>query len=126
MSKRTIIIFAVAALVLGVGVPWWAIDREGDGNEALQEEVTVTVSNAAQAKTSFRENCGTCHVLRAAGADGVVGPNLDQLLVGNADQNRERTLNAINRGINGRMPAGILRGTEAEQVAKFVAQAAGR
>ena len=32
-------------------------------------------------KEIFATNCGTCHTLAAAGTDGVVGPNLDQLLV---------------------------------------------
>ena len=29
----------------------------------------------------FATNCGTCHTLAAAGTDGVVGPDLDELLV---------------------------------------------
>ena len=63
-------------------------------------------------------NCGTCHTLAAAGTDGVVGPNLDQLLAlpGGHEQSAidgdpPRVLSAISSGVGtARMPKGILEG----------------
>ena len=41
---------------------------------------TSSASNGKQTgKTIFVNNCSSCHILKAAGATGVVGPNLDKL-----------------------------------------------
>ena len=74
-------------------------------------------------KEIFATNCGPCHTLEAAGTDGVVGPNLDELLGTSADieANTTRVETAILEGLSGRMPAGILQGEDAEEVASFVA-----
>jgi mono/diheme cytochrome c family protein len=75
----------------------------------------------------FQINCGACHTLAAAGTDGVVGPNLDQLLgvtpksSDTVNGNSDRVYNAITQGIEGRMPRGILQGAQAKAVARFVA-----
>lgn len=37
----------------------------------------ATPGNAALGKSVFVANCGTCHVLKAAGTRGTIGPNLD-------------------------------------------------
>ena len=57
-------------------------------------------------------------------ATGVTGPNLDEL----SGLDRERVLNAIENGGTGqgRMPAGLLRGQDAEDVAAYVARVAGQ
>ena len=45
---------------------------------------------AADGKTIFTENCGSCHVLSDAGTTGATGPNLDESLAGeDADFIRE-------------------------------------
>ena len=56
-------------------------------------------------------------------AQGVTGPDLDDLGL-----DRQRVLNAIKRGGtgDGRMPAGLLQGEDAENVARYVAQVAGQ
>jgi mono/diheme cytochrome c family protein len=92
----------------------------------------------------FATNCGTCHTLAAAGTDGVVGPNLDEILptqvappdgtaaeVAEANEQAydgaySRVLNAIVCGLEGRMPAGILQDEDAEEVSGFVAAYAGQ
>ena len=77
-------------------------------------------------------NCGACHTLAKAGTDGVVGPNLDDLLAPpsptppDPETIKPRVLAAVNNGVGGRMPAGILTGEQAETVADFVSQVAGR
>ncbi|TML97807.1 MAG: cytochrome c [Actinobacteria bacterium] len=72
----------------------------------------------------FTKNCATCHTLRAVNAVGKVGPNLDQLR-----PPKELVLNAIEAGRargNGQMPADLVAGQEAKDVAAFVAAVAGR
>src|SRR4051794_38514197 len=91
-----------------------------------------------QDKTLFRENCWSCHTVKAAGARGVTGPNLDD--VGTLSQ--QRVVNAILIGGTGqgRMPQNVVPGacaklpchargrslTEAEQVGLYVSQVAGK
>ena len=92
----------------------------------------VTVESQDQVgKELFANNCGPCHTLAAAGTDGVVGPNLDKILApgGNAtyEGSYNRALAAITCGYgNGRMPAGILQGENAQEVSAFVGAYAGQ
>lgn len=72
-----------------------------------------------QAVGLFQEKCGQCHTLAVAGTDGAVGPVLDEQLY-----DSERVLQAIalgGRG-SGAMPANLLEGEEAQQVADLVAE----
>jgi hypothetical protein len=46
--------------------------------------------------------------------------------MGTPEANRGRVLTAVDEGIAGRMPAGILGGEQAEIVADFVARTAGQ
>jgi cytochrome c553 len=74
-------------------------------------------------KTLFRQQCWSCHTLAAAGARGVTGPNLDRI----GEVTPERVLNAIKNGGTGQglMPAGLLQGQDAQDVADYVAKVAG-
>ena len=109
-------------LVIVVAIVAIAIKDEGS---PASTEVGVA-STDETAKELFATNCGSCHTLASAGTDGVVGPNLDKLLgAGTPEGNEPRVLAAIENGINGRMPAGILAGAQAEEVAAFVATEAG-
>jgi mono/diheme cytochrome c family protein len=92
----------------------------------------------------FATNCGSCHTLAAAGTDGVVGPNLDDILPTQvappegtpeevAEAKRQaydgvygRVLTAVVCGLGGRMPAGILQDADAAEVSAFVAAYAGQ
>ncbi len=120
--------FGIVVLLLGVGVPAWALTKEGS-EDASPENVP---SNLQQGKDLFVTNCGACHTLAEAGTDGVIGPNLDDLLAPPSasapDPNtiKPRVLNAINDGLNGRMPKGVVSGQQADQVATFVSQVAGQ
>jgi mono/diheme cytochrome c family protein len=85
----------------------------------------VKLSHAQrEGRQVFAEYCSTCHTLRAANAVGKVGPNLDVLRPPAA-----LVENAIKLGRaagNGSMPVGLVSGQQAEDVASFVAVAAGR
>jgi mono/diheme cytochrome c family protein len=129
MSKRPFIVFGILAAICLVAIPLYALAKEGEEDAGL-----VEVASADQAaKELFQNNCGTCHTLAAAGTDGVVGPNLDDLLVPTGANSAEqfegtytRVLSAVQCGRAGRMPKGILLGDEAEDVSAFVAAYAGQ
>ena len=83
------------------------------GTQAAQPPV-------AAGKDLFASTCGGCHTLAAAGTTGNVGPNLDGLKPDQA------TVQAAIQNGPGAMPAGLLTGAQAQQVAAFVAASAGR
>jgi mono/diheme cytochrome c family protein len=128
VKRSTFVIFGLVVLLLGVGIPAWAITHEGS-ESASPEEVA---SNLQEGKDLFVTNCGACHTLAKAGTDGVIGPNLDDLLAPPsatppaANTIKPRVLSAINSGVGGRMPKGVVSGQQADQVANFVAQVAGQ
>jgi mono/diheme cytochrome c family protein len=84
-------------------------------------------------KQLFVSKCGTCHVLNRAGSKGVTGPNLDQAFArANQDGLRRSTFEGVverqilypNRA--GVMPAKIVTGQDARDVAAYVAHAVAR
>jgi cytochrome c551/c552 len=78
---------------------------------------------SAEGKLIFTQNCGTCHTLSDAGTNGQVGPNLDDV-----KPNKSLVLSAIKNGGlgSGTMPANIVTGKEADQVADYVSSVAGK
>jgi cytochrome c553 len=122
-------IFSVAILllyvVLGVVVPAAVIAGRPEGLGATEGLRTKEPSSKEElGKDLFIQNCKSCHTLEAVQAHGVIGPNLDEL--GGLD--KQRVLNAIKRGGtgSGRMPPGLLTGEDADAVATYVADVAGR
>src|ERR1044072_7031078 len=113
MSKRPFILFGRFAAICLLVIPFIALGKEGD-----EDAGTVQVeSRGRDAQDMFATNCGTCHTPAAAGTDGFVGPDLDELLVPSGtntaqlyDGNSTRVLTAVLCGIGGRMPKGILQG----------------
>jgi mono/diheme cytochrome c family protein len=126
MKRSNFVIFGIVVLLLGIGIPALAINNEGSG--ASPEAPPAGTSTG---KELFVTNCGACHTLAEAGTDGVVGPNLDTLLAPPSPTPpqpstiKPRVLAAINNGIAGRMPKGVLSGQQADQVATYVSQVAG-
>jgi mono/diheme cytochrome c family protein len=119
--------FAIVALYLGLGVavPAAVIAGRGESEGAVGPLRTEQPSKTDElGKELFIANCKSCHKLDAVNARGVTGPDLDEL--GGLD--KKRVLNAIKRGGTGqgRMPAGLLEGEDAEAVAGYVARVAGR
>jgi mono/diheme cytochrome c family protein len=119
--------FAMVFVYLGLGavVPGLVIASQEEAAGGTGALVTTTPDQQLEhGKQLFRENCTACHTLAAIGAKGVTGPNLDRL--GSVDQ--QRVLNAIRNGGTGKglMPAGILEGDNARDVAAYVAKVAGQ
>ena len=127
MKRSTFVTFGLVAALFAILLPAWAISREG-GEEASPQSVPAELDTGQEL---FVTNCGSCHTLYRAGTDGVVGPNLDELLAPPSPTPpdpatiKPRVLNAVENGVQGRMPAGILTGAQADEVAEFVAQVAG-
>ena len=114
----------VLYVLLGVVVPGAVIAARGEAEGAKGRERTTSLSpKLERGKESFRHTCASCHNLDAVNARGVTGPDLDEL--GQLD--KKRVLNAIRKGGTGqgRMPAGLLQGRDADDVATYVAKVAG-
>ena len=124
---------------LGIAVPALVLANRQSGEGSQGPLATKQGSkDFNEGKTLFRENCWSCHTLKAAGATGVTGPNLDQI----GTVSEQRVLNAILIGGtgDGRMPANLLPGacakppchapgkalTDPEKVALYVSQVAGK
>jgi mono/diheme cytochrome c family protein len=101
---------------------------EGRKVQPAATQASNTETQAAQppvgpGKDLFASTCGGCHTLSAAETTGTVGPNLDDL---KPDQATVQAAIQNGGAGSGAMPANLLTGTQAEQVAAFVAASAGR
>jgi cytochrome c553 len=111
-------------LALGIAVPAAVIASRGESEGGVGKLRTESLDKKDEnGKVLFRETCWSCHTLAAVQAGGVTGPDLDTLGV-----DKQRVLNAIKRGGtgDGRMPAGLLVGQDADDVATYVAKVAGQ
>jgi cytochrome c6 len=128
VKRSTFVLFGIVVLLFGVGIPAWALTQEGS-ESASPESVPSSLEGG---KELFVTNCGACHTLAEAGTDGVIGPDLDDLLAPPSASApdpgtiKPRVLAAINGGVGGRMPKGVVSGQQADEVATFVAQVAGQ
>jgi plastocyanin len=101
-------------------------------------------TNLVNGKEQFAAKCGSCHVLSRAGTTGVVGPNLDEafqrarqdgfgestfeglVLAQIQNPNKNPSFNPVTNRPEPVMPADIVTGEDAEDVAAYVASAAGK
>lgn len=121
--------FAVAIpviyIAMGLAVPALVLSARGESTGATgalaHEELPAGLERGKQL---FRDTCASCHDLDALNANGVTGPDLDQI----GEVTPERIVTAIREGGTGqkRMPAGLLEGENAEAVARYVAAVAGK
>ncbi len=112
-------------LALGVAVPAAVIAGRGEavgGTGPLRSEEPT--AKEEEGKRLFIQTCKSCHTLAAVQAHGVTGPNLDEL----SGIDKQRVLKAIETGGTGtgRMPPALLEGEDADAVATYVADVAGR
>ncbi|HEY6963418.1 MAG TPA: c-type cytochrome [Gaiellaceae bacterium] len=90
----------------------------------------VTSGDPSQGKALFTQKCGACHTLADAKTQGTIGPNLDNAFSPDKEQGfSEQTMQDIVRGQiaypEAPMPANLYRGTDAKDVAVYVAKCAG-
>ena len=132
-SSISITMFVVTAVVFGIGLPLLMLTGNHHNASAQVGGIKLT-ANERTGRELFGQHCGVCHTLAAANAVGKVGPNLDVLKPA-----QSTVLNTINNGClpnppkgsneaclgQGVMPAAVVQGEEAQDVAAFVAKVAG-
>ena len=133
--KALAVIFVVIYVGFGIAIPLVFLT----GNKAKASSQVGGIQLTAADKSGrelFGEHCAVCHTLAAANAIGKVGPNLDTI-----QPSAQLVLHTIANGClqspppsdsqqtclgEGTMPAVILQGRQAQQVAGFVAKVAGK
>jgi mono/diheme cytochrome c family protein len=123
VRRATILLAALAAVLLAAGC----------GAEGVPE-----AGNTSNGEMLFKQECGQCHTLAAAGTQGQVGPNLDAAFMQDrVDGIGEETIAGIVRGqiaypitetVTGApgMPADLVTGQDADDVAAYVASVAAK
>ena len=111
---------AAAALLAGTA---FALNNDNAGEGPSKPALGATGGAAAAGAKLFSDNCGSCHTMKAAGTQGQVGPNLDQL-----KPTQALVLAALAKGGagTGTMPKDLLTGSDAQTVAAYVAKNAGQ
>jgi hypothetical protein len=123
-------------IFVGFGIVIPVVFLIGNHNHANAQVggIKLTVAEK-QGRLIFGEKCGLCHTLAAANAVGKVGPNLDVI-----QPTQQLVLHTIEYGClqdpppgsqeaclgEGTMPADVVQGVDATDVAKFVAKVAGK
>jgi hypothetical protein len=135
-AGRRAVNLGLVVVYVGFGVVVPAIFIVGNHDRASAQVGGVKLNAAAkQGRTLFGEHCAVCHTLSAASAVGKTGPNLDQL----APLPMSLVLHTIENGClqnpgnqanenclgYGNMPAAVVQGRDAQDVAEFVSRAAG-
>jgi mono/diheme cytochrome c family protein len=133
--RATGVLFVVIYIGFGIGMPLGFLIGN-HANASSQVGGYRLTANEKQGRQVFGQHCGVCHTLAAANAIGKVGPNLDVIKPSEA-----LVLHTIQFGCLqspppgnvqqsclgfGTMPAAIVSGQDATDVAQFVAQVAGR
>ena len=129
------VIFLVIYIGFGVAIP--LLFLVGNHNNANAQIGGIRLTAAEKkGRELFGQHCGVCHTLAAANAVGKVGPNLDvikpsQSLVLHTVafgclQDPPTSTSPTNCLGQGNMPAAILQGKQAQEVAQFVGRVAGR
>ena len=102
----------------------FAFDHKNAGETPAKPALGAAGGGASNAGAQlFSSRCGSCHTLKAANTTGTVGPNLDQV-----KPSKQQVLSAIENGGlgSGTMPPGLLTGADADAVAAYVSQNAGK
>jgi len=124
-SRRVVVVAAAVVVVgLGVAVPLAVGLVNGDDHAKNAPGGVDLTASEASGRATFAKYCSTCHTLRASNAVGKVGPNLDVL-----HPPKGLILDAIKNGRargQGQMPAGVVDGQDAQDVAAYVAAVAGQ
>lgn len=133
---RKIVNSLLVFFYIGCGIVLPVIFLVGNHDSASAQVGGIRLTAAEkQGRLVFGEHCAVCHTLAAAAAVGKTGPNLDQL-----KPPKSLVLNTLRNGClqqpaadepqetclaYGTMPADIVQGRQAEEVAAFVARVAG-
>jgi mono/diheme cytochrome c family protein len=123
-GRGVLVAFALALLVLGLGVPAAVIATVEGRDDDPEANISNLTEDQKHGRELFAQRCRTCHTLQAASAAASVGPNLDEIRPA-----YQTVTDAIKNGRargNGQMPAELYQGKDAQDVAQFVAVAVGQ
>lgn len=127
--------FAAVYVAFGIALPAVLLTGNHRNTDGQYAGVKLTPGEK-QGQELFGRHCAVCHTLAAASAVGKVGPDLDMI-----KPTETLVLHTINNGClqdpsksessenclgEGTMPAGVVSGLQARQVAAFVAAVAGK
>ena len=126
VAVEAAIVMIAIFLALGAGVGGFFLGRATGGSHTKTVPTTTattpTVGSDAGKSVFASAGCGGCHTLKDAGANGAVGPNLDQ-----AKPPLARVIDRVTNGKAG-MPSfkGQLNAAQIQDVARYVSSVAGR
>jgi cytochrome c oxidase subunit II len=119
---------AAPLILLGVA----ALLSSGCGSVGQTGLAKGSGADVGRGKQLFVSKCGSCHKLADAGTSGTIGPDLDGALAGPRAQHfKESTIRQVvydqiyHAAPGGVMPAKIVTGADASDVAAYVASVAG-
>jgi hypothetical protein len=136
LAARKFFSVSFVVLYVGFGIVLPAVLLTGNHSNANAQVGGIKLVSADKTgRELFGQHCGFCHTLAAANAIGKIGPNLDTL-----QPAQSLVLHTIQNGClqkppsgspetclgYGTMPANILQGQQAVEVARFVAKVAGK
>ena len=134
-GRRALVwVFVVTYIAFGVVLPVLFLVGNRDNANGHVGGIKLTAAEK-RGREIFGEKCGLCHTLAAANAVGKVGPNLDVI-----QPTQQLVLHTIQYGClqnpppgsqeaclgQGTMPADVVQGVDAQDVAEFVAKVAGK
>jgi mono/diheme cytochrome c family protein len=136
-GTRRVGILLCVVIYVGFGVAIPVAFLAGNHANASDQIGGIKLTAAEKrGREMFGAHCGVCHTLAAANTNGKVGPNLDEL-----KPPASLVLRTINNGClqkpastsdpqnclgQGTMPAEIIQGKDAQEVAQFVGRVAGK
>jgi mono/diheme cytochrome c family protein len=129
--------FSFVALYVGFGIALPLLFLHGNHTNANAQYAGLKLTAGERTgRELFGEHCAVCHTLAAANAVGKVGPDLDQIQPSDSLVLHTMTYGCLQSPPTsdasetclgqGTMPAGIVQGKQAEDVAAFVARVAGK
>jgi mono/diheme cytochrome c family protein len=127
--------FTLTYIAFGVALPLvFLIGNHANANAQYAGAQLTPAEKRGQ--ILFGQHCGICHTLAAANAVGKVGPNLDMIkptealvlrILANGCLQKPGPSEAAQNCLGyGTMPAQVVTGSQARDVAKFVAAVAGK
>jgi mono/diheme cytochrome c family protein len=132
IGQRALIFGLSVVLAFGVAVPTLVLAFNGAHKASVGVGGLHLTAREQVGRDLFAHSCAVCHTLAAVKAVGRIGPNLDTRVgvdIATPAGRRALVLGAIEEGRargKGQMPAQLLQGREAEDVAEFVAAVAGQ
>ncbi|QQZ10303.1 cytochrome c551 [Heyndrickxia vini] len=119
MVKKLIGILMIFTLAFGLA----ACGSSNKDNDNANKNETTTNNNkstntasAGDAEKIFSQNCSSCH---GGNLEGGVGPDLTKV---GAKYNKDQILDIIKNGKKGGMPAGVIKGDDADKVATWLSE----